>query len=132
MKEKLIKQKSKQVKYYNQTSKELPSLQSGEVVRVAPEQGDRERKWFKARVEEQVDIRSYEVRTEDGKLYRRNCRHLRQSKEPFVQTAEASPVVLPQHNQTNTSPTTAEPTRPKATVNQSKKALLICASKQSR
>ena len=68
VKEKLIKQKSKQVKYYNQTSKELPPLQSGEVVRVAPKQGDRERKWFKARVEEQVDIRSYKVRTEDGKL----------------------------------------------------------------
>ena len=84
-------------------------------MRVTPKQGDRKRKWFKARVEEQVDIRLYEVRTEDGKLYRRNCRHLCQSKEPFAQTAEASPVVQPQHNQTNTSPTTAEPTRPKAT-----------------
>ena len=68
VKEKLIKQKSKQVKYYNQTSKELPPLQSGEIARVASKQGDKERKWFKARVEEQVDIRSYEVRTEDGKL----------------------------------------------------------------
>ena len=118
VKEKLIKQKSKQVKYYNRSSKEPPPLQSGQVaiVRVAPKQGDRERKWFKACVEEQVDIRLYEVRTEDGKLYRRNHRHLRQSKEPFAQTAEASPVVQPQHNQTNTSPTTAEPTRPKATV----------------
>ena len=115
VKEKLTKQKSKQVKYYNQTSKELPPLKSGEIVRVAPKQGDRERKWFKARVEEQVDIRSYEVRTEDGKLYKRNRRHLRQSKEPFAQTTEASPVVQPQHNQTNTSSTTAEPTRPKAT-----------------
>ena len=113
VKEKLTKQKSKKVKYCNQTSKE--PLQSGEVVRVAHKQGDRERKWFKVRVEEQVDIRSYEVRTEDGKLYRRNRRHFRQSKEPFAQTAEASPVVQPQHNQTNTSPTTAAPTRPKAT-----------------
>ena len=114
VKEKLIKQKSKQTKYYNRSSKELPPLQSGEIVRVARKPGDRERKWFKARVEEQVDIRSYEVRTEDGKLYRRNRQHLRQSKEPFGQTAETSPVVEPQHNQT-TSPTTAEPTRPKAT-----------------
>ena len=101
VKEKLIKQKSKQTKYYNRTSKELPPLQSGEIVRDAPEQGDRERKWFKARVEEQVDIRSYEVRTEDGKLYRRNRRHLRQSKEPFGQTAETSPIVQPQHNTHN-------------------------------
>ena len=44
-------------------------------MRVAPKQGDRERKWFKARVEEQVDIRSYEVRTDSGKLYGRNRRH---------------------------------------------------------
>ena len=95
VKEKLIKQMSKQVKYYNLTSKELPPLQSGEVVRVAPKQGDRERKWFQVRVEEQVDIRSCEVRTEDGKLYRRNHRHLRLVKEPFAQTAEASPVVQP-------------------------------------
>ena len=84
-------------------------------MRVAPKQGDRERKRFKAHVEEQVDIQLYEVRTEDGKLYRRNCRHLHQSKEPFGQTAETSPVVQPQHNQINTSPTTAEPTIPKAT-----------------
>ena len=115
MKEKLIKQKCKQVKYYDQTSKELSPLQSGEIVRVAPKQGDRERKWFKARVEEQIGIRPHEVRTEDGKRYRRNRRHLRQSKEPFGQTAETSPVVQPQHNQTNTSSTTAQPTRPKAT-----------------
>lgn len=115
VKEKLIKQKSKQTKYYDRSCKELSPLQSGEIVRVAPKQGDRERKWFKARVEEQVDIRSYEVRTEDGKLYRRNRCHLRQSEEPFGQNVETSPVMQPQHSQTNTSPTTAEPTRPKAT-----------------
>ena len=72
VKEKRLKQKSKQAKYYNQNTKELPPLQTREVVRVAPKPGDRERKWVKARVEDQVDIRSYEVRTEDGRLYRRN------------------------------------------------------------
>ena len=65
VKEKLLKQKSKQTKYYNQNTKKLPSLQTGEVVRVALKQGDRERKYFKTRVEDQVDIRSFEVRTED-------------------------------------------------------------------
>ena len=44
--------------------------QTGEVARVAPKPGDRERKWFKAQVEGQVDIRSYEVGPEDGRLYR--------------------------------------------------------------
>ena len=50
VKEKLLKQKSKQAKYYNQNTKELPPLQTGEVVRVAPKPDDREQKWFKARV----------------------------------------------------------------------------------
>ena len=76
VKEKLLKQKSKQAKYYNQNTKELPPLQTVEVVQVAPKPGDRERKWFKAQMEDQVDIRSYEVRTKDRRLYRRNRRHL--------------------------------------------------------
>jgi len=92
VKEKLFKQKSKQAKYYNQNTKELPPLQKGEVIRVAAKPGDRERKWFKARVEDQVDIRSYEVGTEDGRLYRRNRGLLCQSKEPFVQTSATSSV----------------------------------------
>ena len=32
--------------------------------------------WTQARVEGKVDIRSYQVRTEDGRVYRRNSRHL--------------------------------------------------------
>ena len=115
VKEKLLKQKSKQAKYYNQNTKELPPLQTGEVVRVAPKPGDRERKWFKAQVEDQVDIRSYEVRTEDGRLYRRNRRHLRQSKEPFVQTSGTSLVRPPQDNPSNPAPAAAEPIRPQLT-----------------
>ena len=104
-------QKSKQAKYYNQNTKELPPLQTGEVVRVAPKPGDRERKWFKARVEDQVDIRSYEIRTEDSRLYRRSRRHLRQSKEPFVQTSETSSVRPSQDNRPDTMPVAAEPIR---------------------
>ena len=50
VKEKLLTQKSKQTKYYNQNTKELSPLQTGEVVRVAPKPGDRERKWFKAQL----------------------------------------------------------------------------------
>ena len=44
VKEKLLMQKSKQAKYYNQNTKELLPLETGEVVRVAPKPGDRERK----------------------------------------------------------------------------------------
>ena len=34
-----------------------------------------------ARVEGKVDIRFYQVRTEDGRVYRRNRRHLRRTRE---------------------------------------------------
>ena len=33
---------------------------------------------------QQVYVRSYAVRTEDGRLFRRNRKHLRQSQEPFM------------------------------------------------
>ena len=116
VKEKLLKQKSKQTKYYNRSAKGLPPLQTREVVRVAPKPGDKKRKWFRAGVEDQVDIRSYEVRTEeDGKVLRRNRRHLRQSKEQFGPTTEARPGVPPWDSQYNALPATAEPTRPHAT-----------------
>ena len=111
---KLLKQKSKQAKYYNQNTKELPPLHTGEVIQVAPKPGDRERKWFKAQVEDQVNIRSYKVRTEDGRLYRRNRRHLRQSRQPFVQTSETSSVLPPQDNHPNTTPAAAVPVRPQS------------------
>ena len=131
VKEELFKQKSKQAKYYNQNTKELPPLQTGEVVRVAPKPGDRERKWFKARVEDQVDIRSYEVRTEDGRLYRRNRRHLRQSKEPFGQTSE--PVQCDYRRKTTLAqlPPQLNQYDPSLLVNQSKTTLLVNLSKRN-
>ena len=39
-------------------------------------------KWKKAQVEDQVDVRSYSVRTEDGRVFRRNRRHLRKYDPP--------------------------------------------------
>ena len=59
-------------------------------------------RWFKARVEQQVDVRSYEVRTEDGKIFRRNRRHLRSSKEPACARDSPEPIQMP--NQTRVSP----------------------------
>ena len=40
------------------------------------------RKWKKAQVEDQVDVRSYAVRTEDGRVFRRNRRHLKKYDPP--------------------------------------------------
>lgn len=104
VKEKLLKQESKHTKFYNQNTKELLPLQTGEVIQVAPKQGDKQQKWFKAQMEDQVDIRSYEVRAGEGKVLWRNCPHLHTSKEPFSQTASASSVVPSQVNKPNTPP----------------------------
>ena len=56
---------------------------------------DRSGRWFKARVEHQVDVRSYEARTEDGKIFRRNRRHLRNSKEPACVRVNPEPIYVP-------------------------------------
>ena len=58
---KLLKRKQGQAKYYNISAKELPLLSSGDVVRVKPT--DRSDPWYKAPVGQQVDVRSYDVRT---------------------------------------------------------------------
>ena len=48
--------------------------------------------WAKATVDKEVDIRSYQVRTEDGRTYRRDRRHLRLTKEPYFRaTTPESP-----------------------------------------
>ena len=58
------------------------------MVRVVRKPCERDKRWFKARVEDQLDIRTYEARTEDDRVHRRNRRHFRQSKEPFSSTSE--------------------------------------------
>ena len=47
------------------------------------------RKWKKAQDEDQLDVRSYVVRTEDGNVFRRNRRHLKTyDPPPDTHTAE--------------------------------------------
>ncbi|CAH3108823.1 unnamed protein product [Porites lobata] len=72
--DKLQERKLKQARYYNRGAKVLQPLQEGDVVRVRPL--NRRSKWFKAQVDQHIDVRSYNVRTEDGRLYRRNRSHL--------------------------------------------------------
>ena len=91
---KLFKRKQLQAKYYNISAKELPPLNNGEVVRVKPT--DRSARWYKARVEKQVDVRSYDVRTEDGRVFRRNRRHLRSSKEPVRSSSKLVTLSMPE------------------------------------
>ena len=89
---KLSVQKSKQAYYYNEGAKELPELKEGDVVRIKPLKPTEKRKpWTRASVEGKVDIRSYKVRTEDGRLFRRNRKHLRRSTEqPEASTTSSS------------------------------------------
>lgn len=84
VRERKLQRKEAQTRYFNRKVKELLSLTEGDVVRMKPQVSDGKQRWAKAQVQQQVDVRSYAVRTEDGRLFRRNHRHLQQSKEQFV------------------------------------------------
>ena len=60
---KLLKKKERQTYYYNRGTRELSPLRKGDAVVMLP--SPQARKWKKAQVEDQVDVRSYAVRTED-------------------------------------------------------------------
>ena len=103
VRDKLYERKEIQAKYFNKGSKELPSLQEGEIVRIKPKAHDHAKRWVKAQVEKQVDVRFYAVRTEDGRQYRRNRKHLCKSRETFV--PDRTPrVTEPPPQVTHTSP----------------------------
>lgn len=91
VKEQLHYRRGRETHYYNKGAKELPTLQERDVVRVRPK--GNEKSWKKAIVEGQVDIRSYNIRTEDGREYRRNRRHLKTSKEHFARELSPSPKI---------------------------------------
>ena len=65
------------------TFKEFSPLVKGKTVRIMPLPHDKGQTWFKAEIEELADVRSYKVKTEDGRILRRNRRHLCRSREPF-------------------------------------------------
>ena len=73
--------KSIQSKYYNIGAKDLPPLKTGDTVRIKPQ--NKRKQWQKARVEDQVNIRSYNVMMENGGVYRRNRVQLRHTPENF-------------------------------------------------
>ena len=79
---KLKERRAKQAYYCDRVAKELDRLKPGDVVRVKLKPDSKE--WTKAAVDKEADIRSYQVRTEDGRMYRRNRRHLKHTREPFL------------------------------------------------
>ncbi|XP_033116784.1 uncharacterized protein K02A2.6-like [Anneissia japonica] len=76
------KKQRKQKESSDRGAKELPFLQSGDIVRMKPKPHCKE--WKKARVKEMVNCRSYKVQTECGAEYIRIRRHLRLSAESFT------------------------------------------------
>ena len=81
--QKIKLQKAKQSLYFNEGAKELEELRPGDIVRIQPKKSQvgKQKDWTRAKVDGKVDIRSYQVRTEDGRIYRRNRRHLRRTQE---------------------------------------------------
>ena len=81
--QKIKLEKAKQSLYFNEGARELQELRPGHIVRIQPQKSQvgKQKDWTRARVDGKVDIRSYQVRTEDGRIYRRNRRHLRRTQE---------------------------------------------------
>ena len=95
--EKIKLQKAKQSINYNRGTTELKELQPGDILRLQPKSGiGKNKEWLQAKVEGKVDIRSYQVRTEDGRVYRRNRRHLRQTRELMQPASEELLPVTPE------------------------------------
>ena len=79
-----------QGKYYNRSSKDLPSLSEGDVVRMKPfKLGDKS--WRKAQVTARLDKRLYTVEMDDRAVYRRNRQLLRKMSQPPVEPIITGP-----------------------------------------
>ena len=63
-------QKNKQSFYYNKGTKKLRPLESGSTVRIHPPKYSHQ--WTQATVDKQVGVHSYQVISDDRRLYRRN------------------------------------------------------------
>ena len=92
-------QKNEQAFYYNNGTKELRPLEPRNTVRMHPPKYSQQ--WTPATVDKQVGVRSYQVITDDGRVYRRNGRHLRLTDEapkqspPDVEICSSDPGPLP-------------------------------------
>lgn len=82
-----VQRQQHQKRYFDRSARLLPPLRSGESVRLQ-EHGH----WRPAVVIQQADTaRSYHVRTPDGQVYRRNRKHLRDTKEEHGQASNSPP-----------------------------------------
>jgi transposase InsO family protein len=79
----LERAKDKQAVYYNRHAKRRPSMTVGQTVRY--KHNSDPGGWRKGQIVEQLQHRSYNIRAEDGSVYRRTSKHIRPSAEsPLV------------------------------------------------
>ena len=99
---------AKQAFYHDKTAKDLKPLSDGDVVRLKPQ--DTDKMFIKAKVEKQVDIRWYRVKTEDARVFRRNRKDLHKTPEDYKtydNTLPGAPLIQQKQPQT-TLPTTKQ------------------------
>ena len=83
--------KNKQCQFYNRNSKDLPEIENGQRVWISPKRDDPLKTWTKGTVTNKVNIRSYEVNTDEGQTFRRNRRDIRVNRgqsEPPLQPVD--------------------------------------------
>ena len=109
VKKQLTNKRRKQASLLNRGSKSLSELKPGDTVRMRPEPNATNKTWRKGVCKKKVAPRSYEVVSE-GKLYRRNRRHLALTKETVEEDVALPDLALETHNQPlqNDSPSTQE------------------------
>ena len=123
---KLVANQSRQAKYYKRNTHDLSELSKGDIVRVCLNDV-KTSDLKKAEVKAMVNIWSYDVKTEDGKRYRRNRVHLHSTKEEFkpnfqagsvpesggVELSEAEGTNEPMEHDSNTQVTRATESHPR-------------------
>ena len=116
---KLQERQNKQLTYYNRSARDLPALQRGDAVFMAPAPG--QKRWRPAVVGECLGNRSYQVKAEEGGgIYRRNRRHLQRYPGAFIEAPTSVPapqddyVYIPQSGETAPRPPVATPPRTQA------------------
>ncbi|KAL9976620.1 hypothetical protein ACROYT_G013942 [Oculina patagonica] len=92
--EEKAKIKAKQAFYYDRNARDLPPLRKGDTLRVKPIKNSKE-PWLKATIQDQVNLRSYKVLTDDGSTLRRNRKHLKVTPQIHEQTEPSSAPQLP-------------------------------------
>ena len=110
VREKMKKSRSTQKHYFDRQAKPLPPLTEGQAVRI-----QMKNKWVKAKVLNSDNDRSYTVQTENGGIYRRNRRHLMNTKDTCPEMPECFPNVLLQPEPCSKSKTTESAKPPNQT-----------------